>query len=73
MSKCEKINLELFSKQHYTYINQIFGDLTIREIIKETYAPREWEFEIEAANADFEYSNHHILTKPGKNGESKRT
>ena len=70
MNKCNKINLELFSRQHYTYINQIFGDLTIREIIKETYAPREWNFVIESANADFEYSNHHVLEKKGKNGET---
>lgn len=69
MGKCDNIKLELFSKEHYTYINQIFGDLTIREIIKETYAPRDWDFVVEDADAEFEYSNHHVLEKTGKNGE----
>ena len=41
MNNCSEINLEIFSKEHYTYINQIFGDETIREIIKEMYTPRD--------------------------------
>ena len=56
MNNCSKINLEIFSKQHYTYINQIFGDKTIREIIKEMYAPRDWDFVVEDATEEFEYS-----------------
>ena len=50
MNKCDNIKLGLFSKEHYTYINQIFGDLTVREIIKETYAPRDWEFVVEGTD-----------------------
>ena len=69
MNNCNKINLELFSQEHYTYINQIFGDKTIREIIKEMYAPRDWDFVVEDATEEFEYSNHHVLVKKGKNGE----
>lgn len=69
MSRCTEEKLDAFSNQHYTYINQIFGDETIREIIQETYADRDWDFAVEDANADFEYSNHHVLLKPGKNGE----
>jgi len=70
MNNCNKLNLELFSQEHYTYINQIFGDAAIREIIKEMYAPRDWDFAVEDANADFEYSNHHILEKKGANGKT---
>lgn len=69
MNKCDNIKLGLFSKEHYTYINQIFGDLTVREIIKETYAPRDWEFVIEDTDETFNNSNHHVLQKTGKNGE----
>jgi hypothetical protein len=69
MNNCNKINLELFSQSHYTYINQIFGDKTIREIIKEMYAPRDWDFVVEDATEEFEYSKHHTLEKKGKNGE----
>lgn len=70
MNNCSKLNLELFSREHYTYINQIFGDAAIREVIKEMYAPRDWDFAVEDANADFEYSNHHILEKKGTNGKT---
>lgn len=68
--KCTNLKLELFSYEHYTYINQIFGDATVREIITEMYAKRDWKFAVEKANADFEYSNHHILEKKGKDGET---
>ena len=69
MNNCNKINLELFSQEHYTYINQIFGDKTIREIIKEMYTPRDWDFVVEDATEEFEYSNHHVLEKKGADGK----
>jgi hypothetical protein len=69
MSHCTNGKLTLFSREHYTYINQIFGDETIREIIKEIYADRDWEFVVEDANEDFEYSNHHVLVKPDNSGK----
>ena len=69
MNTCTSEKLNEFSKEHYTYINQIFGDETVREIIKEIYTERDWDFAVEDANADFEYSNHHVLTKKGKTGE----
>jgi hypothetical protein len=37
-SNCTKEKLDTFSKRHYTYINQIFGDATVRQIIEEEYA-----------------------------------
>jgi len=69
MNTCTSEKLSTFSKEHYTYINQIFGDETVREIIKEMYVERDWDFAVEDANADFEYSNHHVLVKKGKTGE----
>lgn len=62
-NKCINKYLEIFSNEHYTYINQIFGDTSVREIIAESYADRDWEFSVEDAGADFEYSNHHVLVK----------
>jgi hypothetical protein len=34
-AKCNKKNLEIFGRAHYSYINQIFGDQTVRDIIQE--------------------------------------
>ena len=72
MNKCTNDKLRLFSNKHFTYINQIFGDETVREIITEMYAERDLKFAIEETGAEFEYSNHHILVKPGKAGESEK-
>jgi hypothetical protein len=69
MNHCTEENLALFSQEHYTYINQIFGDETIRDVISEMYVDRDWKFAVEDANEDFEYSNHHVLIKRGKMGE----
>ena len=70
MNSCTKNSLGLFGNDHYTYINQIFGDETIREIIKETYAPRDWKFAVEYGVEGFDDSDHHVLEKKGKNGET---
>lgn len=72
MNKCSEYNLELFSYEHYTYINQIFGDENVREIIKESYTERDWDFAVEEAGVEFEYSNHHVLTKSGKKEEDDK-
>ena len=69
MNQCTEEKLFLFSREHYTYINQIFGDETIRQIIKEMYTERELDFGVEDANEDFEYSNHHVLVKHNKRGD----
>ena len=34
---CTDDNLIIFSRAHYSYINQIFGDLSVRTIIQEIY------------------------------------
>ena len=60
-SICTDEKLEKFSKEHFTYINQIFGDQTLREIISEIKPNNEFEFSIEATGEDFEHSFHHVL------------
>jgi hypothetical protein len=67
ISSCSKEKLEEFSKKHFTYINQIFGDATVREIIEEEY-PTTYEFEVEETGADFDFSFHHTV-KDRDNGE----
>ena len=60
--ECTQRKLENFSLKHYTYINQIFGDMTVREIISEVFPHKTLEFRVEHANDDFDDdSEHHIL------------
>ena len=64
MSNCTETKLMTFSKKHYTYINQFFGDETVREIISELYSNAKYDFEIQDANEDFESDSfHHILVE----------
>ena len=64
---CSDAKLELFSKEHFTYINQIFGDQTLREIISEIYPNHTFEFGIEETGEEFENSSHHILINKATN------
>jgi hypothetical protein len=64
MNDCSKEKLEEFSKKHFTYINQIFGDATVRQIIEEEY-PTTYEFAVEKTGADFEHSFHHTVKDRG--------
>lgn len=57
---CSKEKLDEFSNKHYTYINQIFGDLTVREIISEVF-PSSYIFQFEETGAEFENSFHHTV------------
>jgi hypothetical protein len=45
-----------------SYINQIFGDETIRDIIQEVF-PMGGQLVIEPADENFEYSVHHVYYK----------
>lgn len=56
---CTDELLEIFSRAHMSYINQIFGDATIREIIQDVYAAK-GKLVIEPAGANFEHSVHHV-------------
>jgi hypothetical protein len=74
--KCNNRELEEFSHEHYTYINQFFGDETVRKIITKIFPNKNYIMAIEKANEDFEHVNdeeepsmHHFLYK--KNGKEK--
>jgi hypothetical protein len=50
--------LDKFSKDHFTFINQFFGDQTVREIIAQVFPNKKYRFEVE----DFDKnSDHHVL------------
>ena len=59
-ANCSADKLLKFSEKHYTYINQIFGDATVRQIIEEEY-PTAWEFKVEKAGPEFGNSFHHTV------------
>jgi len=56
---CNNDLLTIFSRAHMTYINQIFGDATIREIITEVF-PTVGKLVIEPTGPNFEHSVHHV-------------
>lgn len=56
-STCTQKNLNLFSKYHYSYINQIFGDLTVRELIEEHYKIKKYSLHHEIFDSAF----HHFV------------
>uniref|UniRef100_A0A6C0I7W7 Uncharacterized protein n=1 Tax=viral metagenome TaxID=1070528 RepID=A0A6C0I7W7_9ZZZZ len=59
-ANCSAEKLLAFSKKHYTYINQIFGDATVRQIIEEEY-PTTWQFKVAKAGPEFGNSFHHTV------------
>jgi len=59
-ANCSAEKLLAFSKKHYTYINQIFGDTSVRRIIEEEY-PTTWEFKVAKAGPEFGNSFHHTV------------
>lgn len=60
--KLSNNKLERFGRKHLTYINQIFGDITVREIISEVFPNKQYTFKVEQAGQGFEINtDHHIL------------
>lgn len=58
---CTNAKLNTFSFDHLTYINQIFGDQTVRQIIDEVYKKKKYAFGVEETGDEFEQSYHHFL------------
>lgn len=73
--ECTNTILEQFSNNHFTYINQIFGDGLVREIIMEVYPNDKYEFYPETVEDEsgFESGFHHVLIskKTNKSGKKK--
>jgi hypothetical protein len=58
---CTNEMLEKFSVEHFTFINQFFGDQTVREVIAEVFPNARYQFKIEEMGKEFENSFHHVL------------
>lgn len=56
---CTDKKLTDFSFEHYTYINQVFGDMTVREIIGEMFPKQQRKYTFVRETYDDEY--HHVL------------
>jgi len=68
--QCSQRKLNSFSKKHYTYINQIFGDVAVREIIAEKFPDEYYEFDVAKADeADFDADSDHHFIYDTKNDE----
>lgn len=65
---CTNEALRRFGKAHYTFINQVFGDLTVRADIETLYPNATLTFSVVPAGDGFEaQSMHHVLTVLDKN------
>ena len=72
-SECTNPKLRIFSFEHFTYINQIFGDQTIREIIREVFPNKKYLFGVQQTGEEFENSHHHVLIeKKNKRSDMQR-
>jgi hypothetical protein len=63
MTDCTNEILQKFGLEHYTYINQFFGDLTVRNMIQEVYPSKTYTMEAIPAGSEFDSGEHHILKK----------
>jgi len=61
VTECTNAKLATFSFDHLTYINQIFGDLSVRQIIHEVYKKKRYAFGVEETGDEFEHSHHHFV------------
>lgn len=64
---CSKDKLIIFSRAHYSYINQIFGDLTTRKIIQKVMHKAGFPGRLitKKGEGEFADSEHHIF-RPGR-------
>jgi hypothetical protein len=68
-TNCTQQKLDYFKWKHLTYINQIFGDAAVREIISEVYPNIFLEFRVEKVElgSGFEDgTDHHVLFDKSK-------
>jgi hypothetical protein len=66
-TKIKYDKLKKFGNKHYYYINQIFGDLTLREIIMEQFPRKRWRL---ASQRYPGYGHHHVCKRKGKRYDS---
>ena len=63
--ECNKALIQ-FSNEHLTFINQIFGDQTVRSFISNLYPNKDFKFKTEKTGREFDYSYHHFLASKNK-------
>ena len=68
---CSLKKLEIFDRAHLSYINQIFGDQSVRDIIQEIM-PKPGKLIFEKGQGEFAGSFHHMFTKSTAKSKSKK-
>ena len=51
----DNTRLEKFAKEHFTFINQFFGDQTVREVIAQVFPNEKYRFEIEEYEKEYSF------------------
>jgi len=60
--ECDQTKLNAFSRNHFTYINQYFGNAAVRDIIMERYPSDKYTLISKlVTNDDFEEGYHHLV------------
>jgi hypothetical protein len=70
--ECTQELLNNYSYEHFTFINQIFGDATVREIITKIFRNNKYAFYVEVVpeHGDFDEGFHHILVNKKNHEET---
>ena len=58
---CDDNKLVAFSRKHFTYINQFFGNEGVRDIIMETYPVTRYTLAVEEGEGEFVGTHHHVV------------
>jgi hypothetical protein len=68
---CTDRKLIIFGRAHYSYINQIFGDVTVRAIIQEVMK-KPGELKSKNSGREFGNSSHHFYELEEKMGKKRK-
>lgn len=64
---CTPQKLDIFSRAHYSYINQIFGDEGVRNLIQETIGKKfKGKLVVEPGVGAFARTDHHVFKPDGR-------
>jgi hypothetical protein len=63
--------LQQFSLDHYTYINTLLGDKTLRNVIEEEYPNPKWSLTTHKGSGEFADSFHHLCRSKKPKSKSK--
>jgi hypothetical protein len=60
-SECDQEELERFSRDHFTYINQYFGNTGVKQIIMKVYPNKRYRLKREKGTGEFAGTDHHLV------------